>query len=297
MIALYTHSWSLFSMEFWKWLARRVLGKYTGPNAVEDSLIRGLKELQIDFKRNVRPKAEDSVIVLSGVRALHEAIKLKEAGAIKQLVAGPNVVTFPLDADRVFMNPAIDTILVPAKWVKDFWLQEAPGLAQKIAIFPSGVALTKASSRSGTPIIYDKLGDTELLKDILSIVGECRVFQYGSFARKDYLSALETAPYLIYLSQSESQGLALQESWMHNVPTFVNISTTWQSGKYRFTAENINAPYLIDDFGAFFKNSTDLKNYIAKAHTYSPRQQCIETLSDKVSVQTLLVKIQYEKNN
>ncbi len=273
------------------------MGKYAGPNAVEDSLIRGLKELDIDFKRNVRPVVDDTVIVLSGVKALREAITLKEAGVIKKLVAGPNVVTFPLDANRVFMHPAIDTVLVPAQWVKDFWLQEAPALAEKIAIFPSGVALSKVSTRAGTPVIYDKMGDKELLEDVLDIVGECRVFQYGSFVRKDYLLALETAPYLIYLSQSESQGLALQEAWIRDVPTFVNKSTTWQSRNYRFSAEKINAPYLTDDFGAFLSDTAELKSHIAKAGTYSPRQRCIETLSDKVSVQTLLARINYEKNN
>lgn len=288
MIKIYTRSTSILSKEFWKWLLRRLTRKYSGPNAVEDSLLRGLKELGVDYQRNAQAETGDKVIVLSGVQALREAIQHKESGKIHRLIAGPNVVTYPLDFDSLMTNSAIDTVLVPSEWVAKFWISEAPTLSSKIKVWPAGVAVTKVSSKNGKAIIYDKIGDKRWLETVSKTSPNAQIFRYGQFNRNKYLKALESAPYLIYLSKSESQGLALQEAWAKDVPTFVNCSTVWDNGKLHFEAPLINAPYLNEQTGAVFKNAEELNKLISTASNYSPKEYCDKHLSDKASTQILL---------
>ena len=101
----------------------------------------------------------------------------------------------------------IDIIPVPSQWVADLWIHEAPELADKIRVWPAGVQISTPSTRDGLPIIYNKLRNPELVVQVQETIGVCHVFTYGAFKQQDYLKALADAPYLIYLAQSESQGL------------------------------------------------------------------------------------------
>src|SRR5690606_42099613 len=144
MITICTHSQIPLHLEFWKYLARRIMRKYTGPDAVKDSLIRGLTELDIDFRLN-NPSVGDTVTVLSGPNALKDAIKNKRAGRIRKLVAGPNIVILPNYNDGLILDNAIDIILVPSDWVAELWTKEVPKIADKIKVWPAGVAISPPS--------------------------------------------------------------------------------------------------------------------------------------------------------
>ena len=296
MIVIHTRSTSILSKEFWKWVARKVTKKYSGPNAVEDSLLRGLKKLGVSYTRNAEPNTDDTLVVLSGVQALSKAITLKQRGIIKKLIAGPNIVASPTDGGGIMLNKEIDIVLVPAEWVLHLWKHEAPELESKLRIWASGVPIYEASNRSGKPIIYDKLNNSNLLNEVKKATSNGIVFTYGLYKQADYLEALKTAPYLIYLAESESQGLALQEAWAHDVPTFVNKSTTWQSGGRRWESNQINCPYLTEEEGAVFNNVDELVNMIENSRLIHPKRYCDNNLSDVISTKNLLDLV-YEKND
>lgn len=267
---------------------RRLTNKYSGPNAVEESLLRGLKELKVPFVRNQRANV-DVAVVLSGVDVLGDIIAAKKTGSIQKLIAGPNVVGDPNDHRGIMLDEAIDVVLVPSQWVADVWLRQAPRLANKLKVWPAGVSMSEPSTRAGQPIIYDKLGDIELVKAIKQELGlPTQTFSYGSFRLADYFSALTTAPYLIYLSRSESQGLALHEAWAHDVPTLVNESSIWQSGNFSWQASQINCPYLTPELGVVFRKTSELSGLIESIKDLRPRIYCNEYLSDRASVEQLL---------
>lgn len=259
-----------------------------GPDAVRESLLRGLNELNIPYLYN--PDDINGVtLVLSGVEALKDAIEAKRAGRVTKLIVGPNVTIHPDDHDGLLRNPHIDKVLVPSKWAADFWIHEAPELNHKIIVWPAGVAKAPASRRNGPPIIYDKIGDKELLAEIKKIVPKGTiVFEYGSFSKSRYLKALAMAPYLIYLSESESQGLALQESWAHDVPTLVNNSHGWRRGEFSWQSEKINAPYLTEESGMVFNAVDELPSLIEKTSVLHPKIYCDRELSDAVTTKKLL---------
>ncbi len=288
MIAVYTHSQSLISKEYWKRMVRQLTYKYSGPDAVLDSLVRGLKEIGIELELNPK-KPNEIAIVLSGIAALGQIIKHKQSRRIKTIIAGPNIVTHPRDEDGIMLSEEIDVVLVPSQWVADFYRHEVPELANKIKVWPAGVSISDASTRKGKPIIYDKLGNQSLLNQIQQVIGsQANVFTYGSFKHKDYQRALSEAPYLIYLAKSESQGLALQEAWAHDVPTLVNKSTHWEAGGLSWDSPQINCPYLTPELGSIFENTEELPIMIERVLSLHPKQYCDEHLSDRASAQKLL---------
>lgn len=288
MLNIYTHDPSLLSREFWKATLRPLFGKYSGPDAVRDSLQRGLSELGIPYIINPTKPEHGEALVLSGPEALKTAIAYKKLGIFTKLLAGPNIVINPEEYNSLLLAREIDKILVPAPWVADLWRQVAPSIAKGLFVWPSGVAQNEASNRSGMPIIYDKLGDADLLQNITNTIEPVRVFQYSRFRRSEYLEALKDAPYLVYLSRSESQGLALQEAWAHDVPTLVNHSDHWAARGLSWTAPQINCPYLTPELGAIFADPAEIPIITAGLDKLSPKQYCDKHLSDRASVEKLL---------
>lgn len=289
MIGLYTHGTRFYQLEGWRYLiSRYIFRKQRGPDAVCESLVRGLKELGVEFALNPK-QPQEVTVVLSGTEALRQALAAKFSGQIKKLIVGPNIVIHPYHAERIICDEAIDIVLVPSKWVADFWSHEAPALKSKIRIWPAGVAVSSASTRMGQPIIYDKLGDKDLLAGAEASMGtSVRKFTYGQFSRQKYLKALTDAPVVIYLSRSESQGLALQEAWAHDVPTLVNKSTHWEGVGLSWDSPQINCPYLTPELGAVFENLEELPRMIEKSLLLHPKHYCDKHLSDRASVQALL---------
>ncbi len=295
MIDVYTHSNSLITKEFWKALVRKIMRKYSGPQAVCDSLLRGLKDNNIQFTLNSRYSKNNIVIVLSGIMALREQIARKKAGEIKTLAAGPNLVVTPNDSGQILCNPLIDHVLVPSKWVRDFYAKATPDIAGKLIIWPAGVKDSLKSTHDNTILIYFKSDDETLLSDAVTVVSNLGylscTFIYGSFTHADYLTALKRASAVVYISPSESQGIALHEAWMCNVPTFVHFTGITQTPAFTWHDKLINAPYLTGDFGAFYTNNHSLTQLLSKVQSYKPRQKCKQTLSDSVTVRTLLDKM------
>lgn len=288
MLTILSHSTNPATLEWWKYHLRRLLRIERGPDAVRQSLFRGLPELDVPYRHNHRPLS-DTVLVLSGVEALKEAIKAKKSGQVKRLIAGPNITVHPHDHDRLMCDVNIDVVLTPSDWTKDYWSKAAPEIAQKIKAWPAGVAMAPASNRCGRPILYDKLKDDVLLEQVKNALAvEVTVFTYGKFSRSDYLAALCNAPYLIYLSESESQGLALQEAWAHDVPTAVIDRQEWRNGNLSWRAPQINAPYLNDEMGVVFKSPTELLEAISHLRSVHPRPYCDRELSDRASASKLL---------
>lgn len=295
MVYLFTETFNFGSRV--KRHLKKILGReIRGPQAVERSLITGLKDLSVLF--NVNTTLEKPILtagVLSNAQTLRWAIKEKTKGNIKYIVAGPNIAISPNDDNAIWRDPALDSIIVPSEWVKKHYIQEAPELEKKIRIWPAGVALPKAlkSEKKYDFLVYNKIN-----KDILnlSIVRHLRnkgfkvvELNYGTFKQKDYFNLLEQSKYEIYLSESESQGLGMFEAWARNVPTFVWDRGFWETATYRF--EGVTAsPYLSDKSGMRFKDFEDFKQKIGIFINgmYSPKQYIQENFTNEISAQRYL---------
>ncbi len=289
MITIYTHTWNPLTKEFWKWVVRKLARKFSGPDAVACSVVRGLQELNVPFLYNPLFRQNDTAVVLSGVCALKNAIAAKKRGALKKLIAGPNVVMQPDAEHGIMQSEYIDHILVPSQWVADLWAHQAPDISRKLIVWAAGVEIKNASTRTGVPILYDKLGDRALTSQIQQQIGSsAKIFTYGTFKREDYLKSLTEASFMVYLSRSESQGLALQEAWAHDVPTIINKSTNWQNNGLSWQASQINCPYLHPALGMIFENVQDIPELARQITSLHPKHYCDQELSDRASIQNLL---------
>lgn len=291
-----------FSKEFLKKILRCVLNKSRGPQAVNDSLKRGLDELGVEYLWNKKNLNKDSIIFVNdSLDALKWAIRLKQKNKIKKLISGPNMVAFPDDYNKIILSKEIDLILFPSQWTKDFFCSKYQELNQKIKLWPAGVAYSPESNIEKKGVIIFGKNNQTLQDDIVKYIDgkiDYIVIEYGQFKQKDYYSLLNKNKHLIYISNSESQGLALQEAWMRNVSTMVWNRGYWQSGAEKWFNEKISAPYLNNQSGLFFKDINDFENKFDQFlnSDFSAREYCLNNLSDKKSAEIFLEIIkEYDK--
>ncbi len=279
---------------FHLWPAPRFL-PYGGPGAVVASLLRGLGLRGVTYSLN-RKVAADTVCVLANADALRFAIQGKERGFFKKIIAGPNVVHNPSSANGLICHPAIDAIIVPSQWNRDWWTSLAPELAPKMHPWPGGVSTSiPSSSRTGGAIVYVKNPCPFLAKIVATATSaglNPQVFRYGTFTHNAYLAALKTARLVIYCSQTESQGIALSEAWMADVPTLVWNPGFFEIGEYSWKDAAMSAPYLSREAGTFFSNESEyaatLAAYLAQPSQYNPRAYCVKNLSDEATTDRYL---------
>jgi hypothetical protein len=100
---------------------------------------------------------------------------------------------------------------------------------------------------------------------------------------------------MIFFSKSESQGLALFESWSMDVPTFVfenNQSINIAGGDL---LDYSSAPYLSNSTGTYFNTLDNFKVSFNRFYfgdiKYSPRDFVVKNFTDLMSTKYLLDKI------
>lgn len=294
MISILTRSPFIFSKENIKDRVKKILKIQRGPSAVLDGLTSGLKKINEPFQINpsIREISE-TVGVLSGIGALKLAIKLKKRGLIKHLTAGPNIIVMPHEYNKIICDPNIDKVLVPSEWVKNLYLDQAPEISSKVFVWPAGTNMDSIffDSNRTECIIYKKNVPeeiyTSIIKDLDNRNLKYNLLEYGKFKKEDYFRLLEKSKFMIYLQNTESQGLALQEAWARNVPTLVwNIGHVLYLDKFHIK-DKISAPYLNERSGMFFQNEKDFSSkidiFIKNLDKFDPQKYCAETLSDIIS--------------
>ncbi len=241
----------------------------SGPSVVEANLISGLRRLGVDCRLNP-PGAltDDDVGVISGVDALQWASAGRAEGAVRRIVAGPNIAVTPDDFGSVMCSPAIDTIVVPCDWVARWWSNLRPDIASRIAIWGVGIDVDYWSPGASSlePVdclVYAKVQHgknrviVEQVTTALRDAGRSfRLLQYGTFFPPRYLDELRAARVLVYLTETESQGLAQFEAWATGTPCLA-----WDPGfcewkGYRFEGSS-SSPYVTADTGATFRDRSE----------------------------------------
>ncbi len=285
-----------------KSIVRRLTGKSRGPDAVCQSLQRGLSQLGVKYKLNPSMREisnNDTVGVLSDVNALKFAIELKGRGKIRNIVAGPNLVLTPLDHNRILMDENIDVVLVPSQWTKDFYSSFDPVFAKKIKIWFAGIEIPENSSDKKTRecLVYKKDISDGLYRQIINFLQankiDFEVIKYGRYQRRDYLRKLDEFKYMIYLQESESQGIAMMEAWAHNVPTMAyNCEEIYHKGIKQKFFGRVCAPYLSKETGVLFDSFVDFQKkfqeFRSNLSQFNAYQYCKNNFSDIISARIYL---------
>ena len=242
-----------------------------GPDVVCLNLLEGLERIgQPRLSNPPELLVTGRVGVLAGATsALPWAIEAKRAGRVRQLVAGPNLVVLPDELDGILASREIDRVITPSRWVTDIYVGLSPSLAGRIAEWPVGVDVDYWSPmipQEGPAVdflLYDKILEAQnrSMADRVRAVLDARAMthvsiEYGTYAPAQYRNLLRRARAMIYLTESESQGVSLFEAWSCDIPVLAWDRQFFQWGERRFPASS--SPYLTQRCGARFKSVGDL---------------------------------------
>jgi glycosyltransferase involved in cell wall biosynthesis len=262
-----------------------------GPASVRDNLILGLERINFPFQLSPVPEiVSEHVGVLSDPQvALPWAIQAKREGKISKLIAGPNLVVLPEMNDKIICSEEIDDVVVPSDIVKNLYIERAPELTDKIKVWPVGIDtdfwLPENKANANCLLVYEKILDEKdryiyehVIKRLDERRQDYRVMHYGKFTREEYLGALQAASAMIYLTEAESQGIAILEAWSTNIPTLVWDREYWEKDSqcYPFSS----APYLTEQCGLKFKTIDDycpaFEAFVSNLQKFRPREFALE---------------------
>jgi hypothetical protein len=279
---------------------------WAGHPGVNRSLQRGLSLVSANY--NFNPSSIDDIgdvlYVPANFDALRIGIELKSSGRIKLLLAGPNLVVRPVEENAIITHPMIDCCIQPSEWVKIFYEKDAPSLRGRLAVWPAGVDTSfwqpnGNTRKSKNVLVYNKYKDEVLcsgVEQLLRTYGWIPYrLTYDHYNQNEYKNVLSHVRFAVFLSRTESQGIALAECWSMNIPTLV-----WdiQEPFYWGDAEGwpiSSAPYLTAKTGKFWRNLDELGRILKYIDitlaVMRPRSWVLKNMSDEVSTQRLLAII------
>jgi len=298
--------YSTFRYSFLPELKKNPLGifqpipEFGGHPAVTRSLIHGLQQLSVTF--NYNPQHQDlfstNVAVLSNIDALKQAIKLKEKKRINRLIAGPNLMVLSNQFGGILGHNAIDRCIVPSDWVGLAYQEDNPDLLGKISVWYSGVdeRFWKPQQKIRNKVlIYWKTEDEEFCRAVENILlrydFELVRLKYGTYDRYQYRETLNNSIFAVFISRSESQGIALAEAWAMDVPTLV-----WDPKEFSYQGRDFahvtSSPYLTENTGHKWTNFEEfdelLSKFLINQKRYHPRKWIIDNMTDKICAERFL---------
>lgn len=280
-------------------------GDIGGPAAVQKSLIAGLMKLNVPFKLNPWAyKISGTVCVLRDEKALRWALERKKKGFITKIIAGPNIVVSPTDYDGIIKDSGINTVVVPSDWNKRWWMTFDQALEARAEVWAAGVEDFGAGRNpNGVCIVYSKNPNEKLFHKIMEVLWNYKlpivVSEYGKFKQKEYFRLLKNARMLVYLSESESQGIALHEAWMADIPALVWNRGYFEHKGQRFTDLSIGAPYLTEACGISFSGEEDFEQKLIEFNerydSFKPRAYSLGHFTNEISARKYITIV--EKTN
>jgi hypothetical protein len=278
--------------------------QYRGHFAVTRSLVEGLEEIDASFNYNP-VRASDlgrTVLAISGVETVRQAIELKRAGLIERLLVGPNIVVFASDENSIIASPEIDEVVLPCQLSIDLYLEDCPSLADHVSVWPAGVDTSFWSSDGSVRdqvLIFEKqakgpVGPVEPYADYLQSLGENpKVIRYGEYDHELLLRELRRSKVMVGFVTDESQGLAWAEAWSTEVPTLIwkNDTNVYRGRRYNCST----APYLSSQTGLFFDDLADFRvkfdEWKQAPDVFCPRDWVLKHMSDRVCAELLYSKV------
>lgn len=282
-----------------------------GPGSVVRSYLDGLKKNNVHFNFNPSDDNEigDAVHVVSDIQKLAKAIELKKAGKIKMLLAGPNLMLGPSDHNRILTSPEIDVVLINSEWTRVAYVEQEPSLQGHIAIWYAGVDelswIPKKSSlfNEKKVLVYWKTESESFCREIednLRSFGYIPMrLRYGTHNHEEYKKTLQEVQFAVFISCSESQGIALAEAWAMDVPT-INWDPEELAAHGRVYSQCSSCPYLSPATGLRWKSIEQFKNILINLDQYqfSPREWVLKNMTDEVSARLVMdiIEAQLKKN-
>lgn len=268
------------------------------------SIKNGLAKIGVNFNYNPSRLEDvgDVVYVLSDMNALRQAIDLRRSGKIKRLLAGPCLATRANECNHILASPEIDIYLVNSEWTKAAYIEDEPSLKKNIDILYAGIdidfwmSVKEKDLANKNVLVYWKTEDESFCVAVENELRNCgwspMRLRYGNYSVSQYKQVLSEVAFAVFISRSESQGLALAEAWAMDVPTLV-----WDPQQPLVIAGRSHwpvsaAPYLTQYTGMFWRDIEEFKKKLSHVQdelsSFSPRAWALNNMSDEASARLLL---------
>lgn len=286
-----------------KLIRRLVRGKARpgGVMMVALNLMQGLDKLGIPYRFNdyryIKKHPEETACIIGKPHVLFEH-EWKNP-----IVFGAGIFSHPsVHPDLLQRFPTIKKILVPGPWMKTMF---EPFYPDMVTAWPTGIDTEKWSPASPAVektydfLIYDKIFWERdkyvpgLLEPIIAVLEarklKYQVLRYGYYNPPDLKTALDHSKVAIFLSASETQGFAYQQTLSAGVPILA-----WDGGGYwqdpsfypeiKFGPVS-SVPYWDEHCGLKFTGindfGTQLESFLLGIanNAFSPRNYILENLT------------------
>lgn len=161
--------------------------------------------------------------------------------------------------------------------------------------FPVDVNKFIPKKKNGKPVLYFKNRERKILEDFLSCnFDSFLIFDYNrKYREQDFLQAVSSAPYAVWIGRHESQGFAFQETLSCNTPIFcINVKSTreetgntiWKKMDRNLKLPASSATYFSEKCG-LLSNLQSFKDDWSVFHrnikNYSSREFIVQELSSE----------------
>lgn len=308
VLAVYTLDTRMFLIQYGLWLRpvqrfletilpRRII-RTGGPRSVLESIVVGGKKhgWKVILNPPLGQEKFDFVLNLSRTDIIRDLSRMKASGSIKKLFIGPNIDLKSIVNIDLIHASDYDLVLVPSNWANRLFNEWPPSSVLRTGVWDAGVDVDywKPSVRnlkSGFLIYTKGEIDEKFLNETISYLesrGQVRILKYGTHTQYQFRRLINAAEAVIWLGSTETQGLALCETWSMDVPTLV-LKRPWRHilGK---SWPSSSAPYLSESTGQFIQSVEDIETGIdyAKANYFRPRNWVLEHQSAEKSFERLI---------
>ncbi len=146
-------------------------------------------------------------------------------------------------------------------------------------------------------LIYWKTETEDFCREIIDLVRKLgmqpALIKCGDYIPSEYKEQLDRSRFAIFISRSESQGIALAEAWSMDVPTLV-----FDPGLFSFNGRTVtntsSCPYLTPSTGLTWKSIEELKRILNAKNSFigfSPRSYVLGHFTDEYRAKQLIDRI------
>lgn len=214
-------------------------------------------------------------------------------------VLGPGLFDHPMQAPTLMDDPRFRSYLVPCEWMYDLFSVQYHG---RCRIWFGGLDLERWPDAAGRPkdidiLVYDKIRwnreevESTLAHPVLDAIRAkgltTHLLVRGAYGRSQYRELLARSRAMLFLCESETQGLAYQEAMACNVPILAWDPKQWMDPqRVRWTSEVVPAtsvPFFSPACGERFLDAAAfpaaLERLWARLADYTPRAFVADALS------------------
>lgn len=167
---------------------------------------------------------------------------------------------------------------------------------ENICVIPTGIISEKKlknfkkRTRNENCLIYFKNREEQDLQKVTKFLIfkniPYKLFKYGTYSNNDLINEARKSKFCVLINGSESQGIAVQEILMTNLPIFV-----WNVKSANLNNISSSAPYFDDRCGMIAGNFNEFinnfDNFVNNLNYYEPRQIILDKMTFEKFVNNL----------